>query len=77
MRKEINPNHPIFIFFSEYFKMIKKYYVVENTEEYWDGIVCDINTLYSRYAKAEFSTFVKALIMAFVVWKEKELKDLK
>ena len=39
----------IYNFEAEFWKIIKKYWIVENTDEYWQGVIEDTNQLGRKY----------------------------
>ena len=44
-----------FMMFGEYFNLCKKYWDVSDTDEYWEGLICDLNKFIKKYKEIELS----------------------
>lgn len=60
--------------FTEYWKICQQYWEVENTDEYWEGLVQEAERFFKKYKNINLS---KALIMGFLDTQEKIYKELK
>lgn len=74
MQGNVGKGTEIFGFFGEFFKFLGKYYVPENTEEYWDEVIAESGQLVSKYEKCDFYRFAKGIVILYVTWLEDKLK---
>lgn len=55
-------------------ELIKKYYIPEDSEEYWDGVWKDIDGIYRKYYPSELC---KKLVLAYLAYLEEKHKAMK
>ena len=60
-----------FCFFREFWDLIQKYYIPENTDEYWQSLDEDANDLANKYD----DKFFDSLIISFVTEMAKKLEE--
>lgn len=73
MKGNIGKGTDIFRFFSDYFKLVGEFYIVESNESYWDGLMAQSEALIEQYKNCDFYEFVKAMVLVYNVW----LSDVK
>ncbi len=65
-----------FDLFQDYWKMIQKYYITEETEAYWKAVCDDIGNFSKRYEKTSAEELARALALAAMhFFDEKYKKD--
>lgn len=60
MRKKLGKGTEEFEMFQEYWTIIQNYYIVEDTEKYWEMLIESLNVFIKKYGKFGYS-----LAMAF------------
>ena len=60
-----------FLFFSEFWQMVQKYYEPDDTDEYWENLDDHANNLANKYD----NKFFDALIVTFVDAMAKKLEE--
>ena len=63
-----------FIMFGEYFNLCKKYWDVSDMDEYWEGLICDLNKFIKKYKEIDLS---RKMALAFSNTQETILKAKK
>ena len=60
-----------FAFFADFWKMVQKYYLPEDTDEYWDNLIAEAAQLKKKYD----GDFYHYMIQGFMSYAEKANKD--
>lgn len=60
-----------FLFFMEFWQMVQKYYIPEDSDEYWDDLLSQAAKLTKKYQ----GSFYSLLTMAFIDYVERISKD--
>ena len=63
-----------FMMFGEHFNLCKKYWDVSDTDEYWEGLICDFNKFIKKYKEIDLS---REMALAFSNTQETILKAKK
>lgn len=58
--------------FMDFWQLCQKYYVPEETEEYWQSVIDDGNTFIKKYN----TSFARGLFMAFHMEIERKMKNV-
>lgn len=58
--------------FMDFWQLCQKYYVPEETEEYWQSVIDDGNAFIKKYN----TSFARGLFMAFHMEIERKIKDV-
>lgn len=74
MQGNVGKGTEIFSFFGEFFKLIGKFYVPENTDEYWEQVIHESNDLVTKYKNCDFYHFAKGLVLLYVEWLDDKQK---
>lgn len=65
-----------FQWFGTFWGLVQKYWIPEESDDYWDGLVKDINQLYEKYkADAKMERFCKKMAMAYEEFLEDEYRN--
>lgn len=62
---------PEWLMFQDYYKLCQKYWVAENADVYWKGIVADAGDFLKKYKEVPLA---EGLYLAFVTTQEAKLK---
>lgn len=49
MRKEFEKGSIEMAMFREYYRIIQDYWILENTDQYWQGLIDDMNDFYRKF----------------------------
>lgn len=60
-----------FRFFAEFWQMVQKYYLPDQSDEYWDAVLHDAASLGKKYP----GEFYKCIIQGFLDYAEKASKE--
>lgn len=72
MRKQLTKKDADFQMFADYYKIYQEFYIPEDADEYWQGLV----QVADKFCKKYKSKFAKELILAYLNSRE-ELYKLK
>ncbi len=62
--KKFSKDSKEFQFFGEFWKLAQKYYVPEESDEYWDNLIKDCSSLCNKYKDTFFLHMVSGLQIA-------------
>ena len=57
--------------FNEYWSLVQKYYIPEDTDQYWDDVIADMNRFAKKYASVPLA---RKITMAFMQTLEDKYK---
>ena len=60
-----------FKMFQDFLEVIKKYYIPEETDEYWESVIADMDSFAKKYASVPLA---RKIAMAFLKTMEEELE---
>lgn len=60
------------MFWGDFFQFCKKYWIVQNDDEYWIELTKESNFLYKKYK----TNYAKKFIISFLILKSEEYKKL-
>lgn len=65
-----------FSWFGDFWRIVQKYWIPEDSDCYWDGVTTDINKLYEKYkSNDKMERFTKAIGVRFIEFLEEESRD--
>ena len=71
---KFNKGSEEWMMFTDYWNLCQKYWIAENTDEYWDGLVDCTNEFYEKYKNIDLS---EDLAMALLNSQDKKSKKLR
>lgn len=63
-----------FTIYADIWSFHKRYYDVSDSDDYWEAVIDDANTLYKKY---DNSKFAKSLVMAVMEELERKAKEMR
>ena len=73
MKSKLNKGTNEFSFFSDFYNYLSEFYIPDNTEEYYEGLMQEADKLLDKYSKCNFFPLAKGLLLVVAVY----LSDIK
>ena len=70
--KKLPRGTPEFEMFGEFYNLVQEFYEVENTDEYWDGLIDKIGKLLDKYGRDNLARY---LCRGFADYQEHKLNE--
>lgn len=73
MKGNIGKGTECFRFFSDFYKLLGNYWMIESNDDYWSGLMQASDKLLEEYKECDFYLFARALVLVLNVY----LSDVK